>query len=300
MYRQLGRAEDAVAELTKVLDMLNKLPSSCGDQILYGDANIALSVAYARLGKYRKAGDLFQKALETFQSLVTQNDEPQKATLSKIAYCQSGIGMTKLKCVTDDLGESHFDEALKIQERLNSRHRAYTLQNKATIYRKRGSPSDLEQSSEYLMKALALNEETYGNNHTSVATVMSQLSNIRRRQGKMEEALNLAKKAYEISSHVHFHMKAFDPSVAMCLSFVARTKRDLGQFKDAEDMFEESMKIYEHSYGPNHGKVIAQMVGLASVYRNLSKPKAAEQLLKRALQRCQYVQTNEEEGFVHQ
>ena len=279
--------------------MLNKLPPSADvDQRLYGDTNIYLGVAYAHLGKYEEAQYLFEKALKTFQALLPQNDEFREAFLNKIVYCQTSIGMVKLKRVTDDLGESHFDEALKILEehKLESPRRAFTLRNKAAIYRKRGSPRDLEQSSKYLMEALAINEKYYGKNHTSVASVKSKLSNIRRRQGKMKEALELAEEAYETSKRVQFHMKAFNVNVASCLSSVARTKRDVGHLEDARGMFEESMKIYEDIYGQYHGDVIAQIAGLASVYRNMAKPRQAEQLLKDALERCKLVQAEDQRG----
>jgi tetratricopeptide (TPR) repeat protein len=298
-YRQLGHADIAFTELEKAFETLKKLPPSVDiDQTLYADTTIYLGVAYASLGKHKEAQNLFEKALGAFVSLIpmTTNDDLREACLNKIVHCQTSIGMVKLKRVTGDLGESHFDEALKILKGLKqeSPRRAFALRMKAAIYRKRGSPKDLERSSTYLMEALAINQRYYGKNHTSVAAVMSKLSNIRRRQGQMKESLRLAEEAYEISKRVQFHMKAFNVNVASCLSSVARTKRDVGHLEDARSMFEESRKIYEDIYGQYHGDVIAQIAGLASVYRNMAKPREAERLLKDALKRCEQVQAEDQ------
>lgn len=255
-----------------------------------------LGVAYTHLGDYSRAQELFQRGLETFKSLLSQDEEVQKAIDRRIAQCLSKIGMTKRKRFSDDLGESNLDEAVKIQRRLESPDIAFTLGNLAIICRERGSPEDLEESSKYLTEALQIEEKYYGKEHMSVATTKSHLSIIRRRQGRMKDAFRLAEEAHDISKHVHGHMKAFHPGIANCLSAVARTLRDLGQLENAREAFAESLKINEDIYGRDHHKVIAQLAGLASVYRHMGLPKEAEPLLKDALERCKEVQTKEQEG----
>lgn len=297
--RQLGDADGSVGELETVLSELNEfqLPDRQDTQLLYGDTHVDLGMAYTHLGRYSRAQELFQKGLKTFESLPPQDEELQKAIRLKIARCLSKIGMTKRKLVTGDLGESDFEKARKIQEELKSPDIPFTLGNLAIIYRERGTPKDLTKSSQYLEEALQIEERHYGRMHMSVATTKSHLSIIRRRQGEMDEALKLAEDALEISKYVHGQMKAFHPGIASCLSAVARTKRDLGLLEDAREAFAESLKINEEIYGKYHHKVIAQRVGLASVYRHMGLPKKAEPLLKHTLERCQKVQTKEQEGI---
>lgn len=292
--------------------MLDTLPhsSDIDSQLLYGDTHVNLGVAYAHLGKYKAAQNLFETALNTFEKSlsmvrsvpqqnedeVQRNDELQTTIKTKNARCLSKIGMTKRKRVIDDLGERDFFKALKIQESLQSPDIAFTQGNLAIIYRQRGTPEDLETSSDYLMKALDVELTHYGDMHMSVAITKSHLSVIRRRQGRMKEALELAEEALNISRHIHGHVKAFHPGVANCLSAVARTKRDLGQLEEAEAMFSESWKMNEEIYGPLHHKVIAQMNGLASVYRHRGLPKKAEKILLMTLDRCKKVPSKEQEG----
>jgi len=73
------------------------------------------------------------------------------------------------------------------------------------------------------------------------------------------------------------------PQVAIRLSTLALTLRDLGEPGNARPLFERALAIDETAYGPDHPKVAIRLNNLALTLRDLGEPGNVRSLLERAL-----------------
>ncbi|HKR22869.1 MAG TPA: TonB family protein [Pyrinomonadaceae bacterium] len=139
------------------------------------------------------------------------------------------------------------------------------------------------------------------------------------REGKLDEALPLAKRALEIREKL---LPRTDPRLALSMSYLAdlyRAKRDFGAAKNvlqrllqiqeeqsdagvsrtlerlawidlsdgdagkAEDHYKRALELKEKAFGPDNVQVAETLVGLGAVYRVRSDFKSGAPIFKRAL-----------------
>jgi len=141
----------------------------------------------------------------------------------------------------------------------------------------RGEPGEARPLAE---RALAIDEQAYGPNHPTVATVLDNLAMVLRDLGRPGEARPLFERALAITEQAY---GPNHPQVAAVLNNLAMVLRDLGRPGEARPRFERALAITEQAYGPNHPEVATNLNNLAAVLRDLGRPGEARPLAERAL-----------------
>jgi tetratricopeptide (TPR) repeat protein len=129
-------------------------------------------------------------------------------------------------------------------------------------------------------RALAIDEATYGPDHSTVAVSLNNLANTLRDLGRPGEALSLLERALGIDEVTYGPDHS---AVAVSPNNLAGALRDLGRPGEALSLLERALGIDEVTYGPNHSAVATRLNNLAIALHDLGRPGEALSLLERAL-----------------
>jgi tetratricopeptide (TPR) repeat protein len=129
-------------------------------------------------------------------------------------------------------------------------------------------------------RALAIDEASYGQDHSTVATRLSNLAQLFKATNRLAEAEPLMKRALAIEEASY---GPDSPHVAIGLNNLALLLQTTNRFAEAEQLMKRALAIDEASYGQDHPKVARDLNNLAQLFQATNRLAEAEPLMKRAL-----------------
>ncbi len=130
------------------------------------------------------------------------------------------------------------------------------------------------------LKALALAQQKYGENHPDVATCYSNIGNVYNSLGEYEKALEFYQKALKIQLQV---LGENHPSVATSYNNIGFVYDSLGEFTQALEFYQKALKIQLQVLGENHPDVATSYNNIGSVYDSLGEYEKALEFYQKAL-----------------
>ena len=140
----------------------------------------------------------------------------------------------------------------------------------------------LHADAEPLMRrALQIDEQSYGENHSSVAIRLNNLVGLLKATNRLVEAEPLMLRSLQIDEQSYGENH---PSVARDLNNLAQLLKATNRLADAEPLMRRALQIDEHSFGENHPSVATRLNNLAQLLKATNQLTEAEHLMRRALQ----------------
>ena len=151
---------------------------------------------------------------------------------------------------------------------------ATALQN---VARARMELGDLDGADHVLSEALGMVE---GPPTRALALGLSNLGNLRLRQGRLQDSESLLRRSISISRSV---LGPNNPHAAGTLSALAGTLFFAGREKEAEEAYRESIDLIDEHLGHDHPHLITALVALANLHLRRNEPEPADAFARRAL-----------------
>jgi nephrocystin-3 len=152
--------------------------------------------------------------------------------------------------------------------------------------------SDTELEGEpALLRTLAFNEHSYGENHPEVAVSLNNLAMWLKDTGRLTEAEPLMRRVLKIDVQ---HYGESHPVVARDLNNLTLLLGDLGRLTEAEPLIRRALAIDEVTYGKNHPKISIRLNNLANLLCATNRLSETEPIYRRAL-----AIDEQEYGLVH-
>lgn len=131
-----------------------------------------------------------------------------------------------------------------------------------------------------IRRAMAIDEDSYGKNHPSVARDLNNLAQLLKATNRLAEAEPLMQWALAIdeASYGKDH-----PTVARDLNNLAGLLQATNRMTDAEPLMSRSLAINEASYGVDHPRVAILLNNLAQLFQATNRITEAEPMYRRAL-----------------
>ena len=140
---------------------------------------------------------------------------------------------------------------------------------------------DSDRARETRASLIKLRQKQFGEGHERVADVIVKLANARQAAGAHADAVPLYERAVVMMQALR---GADQPDVAVILTPLAASYRELKANDKAEEALARSLAIWEASVGPNHPMTIEVVKRLALVRLVLRKDEAALPLMTRLLE----------------
>ncbi|HEX2150180.1 MAG TPA: tetratricopeptide repeat protein, partial [Actinomycetota bacterium] len=133
---------------------------------------------------------------------------------------------------------------------------------------------------EALEQSLAIDEVTYGPDHTQVASDLNKLGLVLQGLGRLHEARTMFERALDIHERV---LGPEHPEVATDLTNLGGAMEHLGEYGAAKAFYQRAISIDEAMYGPSHARSIADLSNLYRVLSELGEVSVDPSLLESAL-----------------
>jgi tetratricopeptide (TPR) repeat protein len=128
-------------------------------------------------------------------------------------------------------------------------------------------------------RALTATEKRLPAEHPEVATALSNLAEVYRYLGRIEDAAPLHRRALKIRERFY---GAEDLSVADSLHYLAELYRTQRRYPEAEALYWRSVMIRTYLQGKEHPALAPSLTGLAAVNKALGREAPASELYRRA------------------
>ncbi|CAG9461918.1 unnamed protein product [Pedinophyceae sp. YPF-701] len=138
----------------------------------------------------------------------------------------------------------------------------------------------LDEAMRLYERALQIQEQVYGPEHSALAVTLNNLANVMGDQNKLDEAMRLYERVLRIQEKVY---GPDDTKVAKTLYNMATVMGDQKKLDDAMRLYERALRIKEQVYGPEHSEVAATLHNMATVMGDQNKLDDAMRLYERAL-----------------
>jgi len=139
----------------------------------------------------------------------------------------------------------------------------------------------LHREAEPLMRrALAIDEQSYGQDHPSVAIRLNNLAQLLQATNRLAEAEPLMRRALAIDEQSYGQDH---PDVAIDLNNLAQLLQATNRLAEAEPLMRRALSIDEQSYGQDHPDVAIDLNNLAQLLKATNRLAEAEPLMRRAL-----------------
>ena len=137
-----------------------------------------------------------------------------------------------------------------------------------------------EEAERLKRRALAIDENSYGEQHPSVAIRLGSLASVLNKRGRVGEAEPLYRRALAIDERSY---GAEHPYVATDLGNLANLLGSRNQIAEAEELDRRALAIHEKSLGPDHPRVATALGNLGLLLKGAARFDEAERLYRRAL-----------------
>jgi len=267
-------------------------------------------------GKYAQAQPLFEKALEIFRRLLT-DDHPETAdSFAWLAYnfnAQGKYAQAQLpyekaleihrRLFADDHPDTAsdynnlahnlnsqgkyaqalplFEKALEIFRRLLTDDHALTARSYNNVAYNLGAQGKFAQAQPLYEKALEITRRLLTDDHADTATFYSSVAYNLAAQGKCAQAQPLFEKALEI----HRRLLTDDhPDTAISFQYVASNLEAQGKYAQAQPLFQKALEIKRRLLTDDHPLTAGSYYSVAANLNAQGKYAAAEPLYEKALE----------------
>jgi len=131
-----------------------------------------------------------------------------------------------------------------------------------------------------IRRALAIEEMSFGPDHPSVATRLSNLAQLLQDTNRLDEAEPLMRRTLAIGEKI---FGPEHPQVATRLSNLAALLGATNRVVEAEPLIRRALAIDEKNFGPEHRQVATRLNNLAYLLHDTNRLDEAEPLMRRAL-----------------
>ena len=132
-----------------------------------------------------------------------------------------------------------------------------------------------------MRRSLAIDEQSFGPDHPSVAIRLSNLANLLQATNRLAEAEPLMRRSIAIGEQ---SFGSDHPSVAIRINNLAMLLKATNRLGEAEPLLWRSLAIDEQSFGPDHPHVARDLNNLALFLQDEDRLAEAEPLMRRVLQ----------------
>ena len=137
-----------------------------------------------------------------------------------------------------------------------------------------------QEAEPFHRRALAINEQSYGDQHPRVALHLNNLAQLLKATNSLAEAEPLMRRALAIDEQSYGDQH---PDVARDLNNLASLLKATNRLAEAEPLMRRALAIDEQSYGAEHPRVAGQLNNLAQLLHSTNRLEEAEPLMRRAL-----------------
>lgn len=169
--------------------------------------------------------------------------------------------------------EASYSKAIAIWREQGSAGLAVGLNNLGALHRAMGKYAESE--AQYL-QALQIQTSLFGKDSIQSATVLNNLAQLYRAQGRLDDALSLARKPVALTA-------ARSPDLVDRLVTRGSTYAELGQPDRALELFGRAAKLTESTPGAQHPRQAGVLNDMAQVHISQGRFEQAEALARRAI-----------------
>ncbi len=225
--------------------------------------------------RHDEARALLERAL-----VKAETAEPYAAFL--VAMCLSNLAKEHKELGNLQMATELAHRALRVSESYHAplgddARLAPDLVTLATMVHAEGK---YEEARTLLERALALYEETLGEDHPKVASTLSNLAIVLRDMGRAAEALPFIERAVSIEEKIG---RIDHPDGLVSLTNLAIIMRDLGKRSEVLPFLARALAITETIYGADHPRVADALANLGVLLQDLDQPDQAVPYFERAV-----------------
>ncbi len=299
LYREILAARRKPGEPASTLaaDTMHGLAQTLHDEGKYSEAEPlfreALAIRRARLGndhpeipdnlnnlalllfsegRYAEAEPLYRESLDLYRKILGPEHPDVAVSLSNLALLLTSEGR-------GGEAEPLYREALALRRKvLGPDHQllANTMKNLADLLKDEGDPAEAES---LYGQALEILRKRVGEQHQYVAGVLRGQALLHVATGRLALAEEEARQALALRRKLFGQQ---DHRVADGLAVLARVLAARGD-PSAEQLFRESLRMYQATEAKNYPGIAAPLLGLGNVLLRRRAPAEAEPLLREAL-----------------
>lgn len=138
----------------------------------------------------------------------------------------------------------------------------------------------LAEAEPLMRRTLAIEEQSYGDQHTNVAIRLSNLAQLLQDTNRLAEAEPLMRRALAMGERLY---GPEHPKIATSLNNLALLLKATNRLAEAEPLISRALAIDEQSFGDQHTNVARDLNNLAVLLQATNRLSEAEPLMRRAL-----------------
>jgi len=235
-----------------------------------------LGLLYSDMGRFTKAEDFTQQAMEGWENLQGKESIGYLAELNNYAVLQINLGnYLNAETIIGELGKQlHAD---KENEMLPY---AIYLNNEAILNQYMGRADEalgmMEECTGIAKESLTEKNSTYLQFLTNKAILEQENGDLQAAEETFMEVLELQESRLKLNAKN-------DPDYAHMKSNIAALYVEKGEYEKAEQALQLALEIYEDELGGEHLTTAGTQADLGNLYRFLGEQEKAEDLLQSAL-----------------
>ncbi|ADR23196.1 hypothetical protein MATR_29550 [Marivirga tractuosa] len=235
-----------------------------------------LGLLYSDMGRFTKAEEFTQTALDGWDELQGKNSIGYLAELNNHAVLQINLGnYLQAEKIIKQLGDN-----LNAEKENEMLPYAIYLNNEAILNQYMGRADEalglLEDCTEIAKESLTEKNSTYLQFLTNKAILEQENGNLKTAENTFQEVLDLQESRLKLNAKN-------DPDYAHMKSNIAALYVEKGEYEKAEEALQLALEIYQDKFGEEHLTTSGTQADLGNLYRFLGENEKAEPLLQSAL-----------------
>ena len=239
-------------------------------EAMNSDSNLPVAISlnaiggvYYYLGRYQKALEYYNKALEITRSLYTGSDSNITNSLISIGHAYAQLGeYTEAK--------KYYKQALEMHQDVYKENKEHpTIVNlfngMGIMYQNLGKNLKALQ---YFEKALKMSQALYTSNHPTRANLLNGIGQAHKDLGEYSKALSYVKQALAIQQAIYIDSH---PNIANSLNNMGNIYKITGKYPKALSCMKRGLKIIQNIYISNHPEVATALNNIGGVYKDLGE-----------------------------
>jgi eukaryotic-like serine/threonine-protein kinase len=228
---------------------------------------------YGRLGRYGRAAELLEQALDVRRDHYGMEDRNTAMTKVHLANVLRKAG-------DFNTADSLLQDALSIQRSVLSPldpQLAITLSFLGGV---RMALGRYDVAEVMLREALAIQRNVYDSDNLDTAETLNILALLLDEKGDIDSAIQLMHESLRMRRALLSHN---DPRLAMSANNLGMFYRKKGEYRTAEPLYREALEIKRTVFGDDHPSLAVTLNGLGLLMQDLENDEASEPFLRQAL-----------------
>ena len=250
------------------------LARSSGDDAKVAESLSSLGAVLVRQGKFDRAEERHQRALQLRQSAL-EPDHPF------IANSLHNLGDVMLQQGDYEQAKLYHQSALHMRQRLLGADHPRVSLSLNQLGRVMLTQGNYEDAEHYLRRALELRQRAMGDDHPEVAAILHPLGDTLAGQGRYEDSERYQRRALQIWERA---LGTENPTTAWASTSLANVYSAQGKYEEAERHYRRALRVSEAALGPEHPTVAFAANNLGNMFDSQGKYDQAEHHYRRALQ----------------